>query len=297
MTDEARDLIIDEIPAFDEAPESGTPVEPETVTFQFPTPESSRVAIVGFATGHAHLAPFDDTDTEIWGINQLWKILPDRRFTRWFELHDLDSFYRTNDKHRAFLKAFDGPVYVREQDYALALEWGIENAQPFPHRVLLERFPPYFNNTVSWLVALAIMMNENSDVGYDWMGLYGVDMAQDHLLQAEYSEQRPSCEYFIGVAAGRGIEVYLPHGADLLKATHLYGFEDSGPVLEKMGSRFTELGQNKERLRSDLAQLEAQSKQLLGQLSQMDGAMQEITYWRKNWLTLPDTEPHPGGAT
>jgi len=558
MSDEAtqpepvdeRDAIIAELPTFDDAPEK--------VTFQFPMPEKKRVAIVGFATGHSHQAPFDDEETEVWGINRLWKQLPDKRFTRWFELHDLDTFYRTDDEHRAFLKAFQGPVYVREQDYALALEWGIETAQPFPHKVLLDTFWPYFNNTISWLVALAILMNETwPDNRYEWMGLYGVDMAQDHLLQAEYcfgpdvrvltadlrwvaasairlgdklvgfdediplelrnrqwrtatvqsvqeiirpcyeltlangtkmvaskehrwltqgkstqhrwsvtndltapsdnpdrqsgllqvvdtwtedrsweagylgaafdgeghlsqyrrnnksgprgwvtvlgfaqrtnemsdavldaadllgfrfgkaqlmsgsdtwrfqiaggrreimrflgsvrprrllpkfdpdklgqftvqdvvkvvqkeyigdqpvigigtdqgtiiaegiashnSQQRPSAEYFIGLAAGRGIEIYIPHGSDLMKATHLYGYEDSGPVMEKMGSRFVELGQNKERIRNDLGQLQQQAKVLEGQLSQMDGAMQEITYWRKNWLTLPNTESHPGG--
>ncbi len=284
-----RDAIIDEVPTFDGE------ASPDRVSFQFPKPDLKRVAIVGFATGHAHLAPFDDETTEIWGINRLWKTLPDKRFTRWFELHDLDKFYRNDDEHRKFLQAFEGPVYVREQDYALALEWGIETAQPFPHHILLDKLWPYFNNTISWLVALVVLMNETwPDDRYEWMGLYGVDMAQDMLLQAEYSQQRPSCEYFIGLAAGRGIEVYLPHGADLLKATHLYGYEDSGPVLEKMGSRYVELGQNKERIRNDLDQIEKQKITLLGQLSQMDGAMQEVTYWRKNWLTIPDTEAHPG---
>lgn len=299
--DERRAIIADNIerleahqddPTFNDVPDDAK------VTFKFPMPEKKRIAIVGFATGHAHQAPFDDEDTELWGINRLWKILPDKRFTRWFELHDLDAFYRTDDEHRAFLKAFQGPVYVREQDYALALEWGIETAQPFPHHLLLNRFWPYFNNTISWLIALVILMNETwPDNQYEWLGLYGVDMAQDSLLQAEYSQQRPSAEYFVGIAAGRGIDIYIPHGSDLMKATHLYGYEDSGPVLEKMGARFTELGQNKERLRNDLGQLEQQTKTLLGQLSQMDGAMQEITYWRKNWLTLPDTEAHPGGET
>ncbi len=289
---------IGELVAFD-APDSETvgadaAVEVEELTFQFPEPLQKRVAIVGFATGHAHLAPFDDPNTEIWGLNQLWKVLPDRRFDRWFELHDLDLFYRTNAEHRSFLKAFDGPVYVRAQDYELALEWGIENAVPFPDEIVVSQFLPYFNNTVSWLIALAILMNDNDrnhgGDGYDWMGLYGIDMAQDHLLQAEYSEQRPSCEYFIGLATGRGIEVYLPKGADLLKTSHLYGYEDSGPVLEKMGSRFQELGRNKEQIRSNLTQLESQRKVLEGQISQMDGAMQEVTYWRKNWSTL-NAEP------
>ena len=265
---------------------TAAPVEGAAVPleFTFPTLETSKVAIVGFASGHAHKAPFSDPQVETWGINQLWKVLPDRRWTRWFELHSLYDFYHANDPHREFLQAFDGPVYVRESDYKLALEWGITTAQPFPHRVLLDQFRPYFTNTISWLIALAIMMRP------DWMGLFGVDMAQDHLLAAEYSEQRPSCEYFIGIAEGLGIETSIPNGSDLVAGTHLYGYEDSGRVMEKMQSRYVELGSNKDQLGQQVAQLKAQIDQLEGNMAAMAGAQQEVTYWRKNWLTLPATE-------
>jgi len=217
----------------------------------------------------------------------LWKVLPDRRWDRWFELHSLWEFYHANEPHKDFLRSLaakDVPVYVREQDYALALEWGITSAQPFPHRVLLEQFRPYFTNTISWLLALAIMMRP------EWLGIYGVDMAQDHLLAAEYSEQRPSCEYFIGLAEGVGMEVFIPGGSDLVAGTHLYGYEDSGRVLEKMTSRFVELDTNKAQLAAQAAQLESQVAQIRGNMSALQGAQQEITYWRKNWLTLPATE-------
>ncbi len=261
---------------------------PALLEFDYPQRRCDRVAIVGFANGHHYQAPFGDSEVETWGLNRLWVELPDRRWDRWFELHDLNQFYANDQDHRNFLKAFPGPVYVREQDYPLALEWGIETAQPFPHRQLLQWFRPYFNNSISWLVALAITMD------FNWMGLYGVDMAQDTMLQAEYSMQRPSCEYFLGIAEGRGTEIVIPGGADLLKATHLYGYEDSGPVLEKMTSRWQELGQHKERVRGQLRQMtsefEAQKLALEGQLSNLDGAMQEVTYWRRNWLTLPGVD-------
>jgi len=260
---------------------------PASLDFQFPTLTKKKVAVVGFATGSAHKAPFGDEAIETWGINQLWKVLPDRRWDRWFELHSLWEFYHANEPHKDFLRSLaakDVPVYVREQDYMIALEWGISTAQPFPHRILLEQFRPYFTNTISWLLALAIMMRP------DWLGIYGVDMAQDHLLAAEYSEQRPSCEYFIGLAEGLGIEVSIPNGSDLVAGTHLYGYEDSGRVLEKMTSRFVELGANKDQLAQQAAQFKAQAAQAEGQIAAMTGAQQEIGYWRKNWLTLPATE-------
>ena len=260
----------------------GSGVELDT-EFHFPTLEKPKIAIVGFAAGHAHKAPFSDPDVEAWGINQLWKILPDRQFDRWFELHSLYDFYHANPAHKEFLREFKGPVYVREQDYALALKWGIDTAQPFPHRILTEQFRPYFTNTISWLLALAIMMHP------EWLGMYGIDMAQDHILAAEYSSQRPSCEYFMGLAEGFGIELVVPNGSDLLAASHLYGFEDSGRVLEKMGSRYVELGANKEQIMGQMNQIESQLASLRSTMSQMDGAQQEVNYWKKNWMTPPAT--------
>jgi len=257
---------------------------PTELEFAFPTLTKPKVAIVGFASGHAHKAPFGDDGIEKWGINQLWKVLPDRPFDRWFELHSLWEFYHANPGHQEFLRTFPGPVYVRAQDYRLALEWGIATAQPYPDQVILGQFRPYFNNTVSWLIALAIMMRP------EWLGMYGVDMAQDTLLTAEYSEQRPSCEYFLGIAEGLGIETYLPGGSDLLKSTHLYGYEDSGPVLEKMMNRWNELSANQQKLQAEIGELESRASALRGTMTQMEGAKHEVSYWRKNWLTLPAGE-------
>ena len=43
---------------------------------------------------------------------------------------------------------------------------------------------------------------------------------------SEYHHQRPSCEYFLGIAVGMGIKVYIPPEADLLKTRFLYGFQE-----------------------------------------------------------------------
>jgi hypothetical protein len=43
---------------------------------------------------------------------------------------------------------------------------------------------------------------------------------------SEYASQRPSCEYFLGVAKGRGCEIFLPKTSDLLKVRWMYGYED-----------------------------------------------------------------------
>jgi len=71
------------------------------------------------------------------------------------------------------------------------------------------------------------------------MHLYGVDMAQDSVLETEYSYQRPSCEYLLGIAVGRGIKVETAPGSDLLKADRLYGFDSNQLRVRMMARRRT----------------------------------------------------------
>lgn len=253
-----------------------------------------RIAIVGFAEGHRQMAPFDDPSWEMWGMNRLHAVMPDKRWDAWFDLHPLDRFYlgpngERDEEHIAFLKAFAGPVYVRAEDLGLALEWGIVNAVPFPRHELEQRFGFYMTNTVSWLLALAITTDPNV------IGVYGVDMAQDTLQNAEYSAQRPSCEYFLGIAAGMGIEIILPSHSDLLRTVEQYGWEDNDFLREKTIGRMQELGMRKENFKQQLAQEEAAVNQgranwerrrieLISAINQLDGALQECTYLLKNHM-------------
>jgi hypothetical protein len=243
-----------------------------------------KVCIVGFADGHRAEAPngpeYDDS-FEYWGINRLHAVMPDRTWSRYFEIHDLEQFYAEDDQHKKFLHDFAGPVYIRADDMG---RFDIPNAVPFPKELMLETFGSYFTNTISWLLALAIFME------YKEIHVYGVDMAQDQLLQAEYSHQRPSCEFFLGVATGRGIEVVLPKGSDLLTASHLYGYESSEGIRGKWESRLAELGQRKAQMHAELAKIDNQRGQLIAGVNQMDGAMQECTYNIKNHLT-PEATP------
>ena len=278
---------------------------------QRPIPErvADRICIVGFADGHRDQAPFGQDGYEFWGLNRLHAVMPDKPWTRWFELHDL-AMYADDPQHQKFLHDFQGPVYIRPEDMGVL---DIPNAVPFPKARILERYPAYFTNTVSWLIAMAIEMFDDDaelvkaliergispETVSELLGksalqtetltlmekelhVYGVDMAQDHVMQAEYAEQRPSCELFLGVASASGIGVKMPEGTDLLRASHLYGFEDPGPYHSKKSARFMELGQRKETIKGQLGQLEGQSKHLVASLNQLDGAMQEINYDLRN---------------
>jgi len=252
-----------------------------TVTSEDITPPfiktASRVCIVGFADGHRADAPFDEPDMEFWGLNRLHTVLPDKTWHRWFELHDLEKFYGQDQEHQTFLKAAQFPIYVRPQDMQIAEQWGID-AVPYPRDQIVATFQPYFTNTVSWLLAMAIMME------FEEIHLYGVDMAMDNVLQAEYAEQRPSCEWLIGLAQGRGIKVVLPPGSDLMKASHLYGFDDD-EYRAKMSARVVELANRKEQIRGEMHQHKARADMLQARISELDGSMQECHYQLRNLIT------------
>jgi len=99
--------------------------------FAWPVRTKDKVAIVGFADGHRHLAPFDDPEWEIWGLNRLHQVMPGKRWDRWFEIHDVGMYLgeKPDEEHLAFLRTFPGPVYIRPQDMGRI---PIPSAQPYP---------------------------------------------------------------------------------------------------------------------------------------------------------------------
>ena len=124
-----------------------------------PNASKRKICIVGFADGHRDAAPWDDPDMEFWGLNRLHQVLANRmpKFNRWFELHSLNKFYieTKDEQHAGFLHEFPGPVYLRPDDMGMM---DIPNGEPFPIAALLDEFPNYFTNSISWLLALAILM-------------------------------------------------------------------------------------------------------------------------------------------
>ena len=258
----------------------------------YPARSKDKVAIVGFADGHRHLAPYRDPDWEIWGLNRLHQH-QEGRWNRWFEVHGLRKYYEDDPQHREWMRTCGIPIYVRPQDMGI---YDIPSAVAYPVEQVLSDFGRYFTNSISWMIALAIGM------GFKDIGLWGVDMAQDAVFPTnEYRQQRPSCEYLLGVAVGRGARIHLPPGSDLLKASHLYGLEDGDAMLGKRMSRMEELNRRKGTIRQQIEQLEQQKivmeKQYVDQkislvsaINQLDGALQEAVYEQVNLSPPPEFE-------
>lgn len=186
-----------------------------------------KVAIVGYTPSRKY-APFDDPEFEIWGMNDLYKHIP--RYTRWFDIHGDDVVEAsekegekpgrdTREKRINTFKTMLCPIYMTEKHP------DVPNSVAYPLDEILDHFgncfkkpkhAKYFTNTVSYMIALAIYE------GAEELHIYGIDMA----TSTEYETQKPSCEFWLGVAAGRGIKIHVPDEADLLKAKFLYGYEE-----------------------------------------------------------------------
>ena len=206
------------------ATKKGGKVHPKTAA----KPEK-KIAIVGCSDSKDE-APYDDESWELWAMNNAYSHV--RRRTAWFEIHPVKfengTYWRRKlikpgifkwatdfrgapvEKYLNDLAILDVPVYMQQK-------WDIiPKSEPYPLQKIIETFGNYFTNSVSYMIALAIYQNATE------IGCYGVDMATG----SEYGPQRPSCEFFLGVAAGMGIKITIPKVADLLKTKFLYGFQE-----------------------------------------------------------------------
>ena len=219
-----------------------------------------RVALIGFAESWKE-APWNDENVEVWILNEFWKYAP--RWDRCFEIHDAETLGVTKrnleegemKRHLEWLSQNHGTkrIYMRPE----FCDGRFPNAEPLPLDDMCKRFRAgrYYTSTIAYMVALAIME------GYEWIGLYGIDLASD----VEYVDQRPCAEYYIGIAEGRGIEIAFGATAAICKAGHLYGYER--PVKER-NPVYQAVKQHRDKVN-------AEREKALAMLNTFDGAIQE----------------------
>jgi len=248
----------------------------------FEIQKREKVAIVGCA-GSKTMAPFGNANEwEFWGVNNLHLTLPKAPWTRWFELHSItfngiqylrrgkpDFRGQLVQPYLESLNALNIPVYMQRP-------WNCcPHAVPYPLEAILKEFPrKYFTNTISWMLALAILE------GFKEIGIYGVDMAVSSPLRAqnEYSHQRPSCEYFIGIAEGRGIKVHLPDECDLLKSRFLYAIDE--PAENAFNKKLVDM---QKAMQQRLNEADAKERMSNKQKEQYIGAISAIQEISKIW--------------
>jgi hypothetical protein len=208
-------------------------------------------------------------DVEVWALNDCYSFVQ-RPWDRWFEVH-AESIWRPMDgpKHDEFLRTGVSPFQetcVPREGSRIHMLWGTRYgnrpvpkdeyplAEPYPFEAIEEAFGrannkdhPYLTSSIDYMLALAVLE------GYDEIRVYGIN----HATTTEFTHQRPACEYWLGVAMGRGIRVVVPEDCPLLQAP-LYGPKRKGFV---DGPR---LETRRDRLRYEMEQVRQVAMQLEG---------------------------------
>lgn len=200
---------------------------------------TNKVYIIGCGATK-DLADINDKDAEYWGINNLCVRNMPIQWTRWFEIHDIwkdekQGWQRRGNKdfrgqevieYLKDLQKLNVPVYMQKSNEI------VTNAVPYPLAEIKAQFGDYLTNSISMMIGLALYE------GFDEILMYGVEMQHG----SEYYGQKPSVEYWIGLALGMGKKFHIPDESDLLKTKFTYGFEEQR--LNKFHKRLNRIKDN-----------------------------------------------------
>lgn len=257
---------------------------PATLPASPPTkPLPRKIALIGKAPSSVAFAPYDDPTWDVWILNTLGHAGEVPRWDRQFELHDLAlTKVKEYGDYYPWLTRQTRPVFLRDAPPA-----EFANGVQYPLGEILEHFKhlagrTYLTNTVSLMVALALFEHDLGEKTIE-IGLWGVDMAQHALRGAghvgwftsEYARQRPSVEYWLGVAEGMGIKVTIPSQSDILKAACIYGYHTT--------DRFKKFQARRNELNQRLANAQAQEVQRHDEALFLAGALEGMNY-DEQWL-------------
>ncbi len=151
-----------------------------------------------------HLIPYAarafEFHSDIWDVNsQSWRNTPDPKGCM--------------DNYKKMLKSIKCPLYMTKPSKDIPM------SRPFPFVEIVSKFGFYFDNSISYMIAMAIdeflKFQGNKELHF-----YGVDFNEER-----HTFQKGVCEYYVGMATTLGIKIFVSHGSSLLK-THdglLYG--------------------------------------------------------------------------
>jgi len=242
-----------------------------------------KVAIIGTAEPHWRSAPFADDSWQIWTCGGIFNVVP--RTDKHIEIHDKAETCRgwaQTPEQEASARAVywqwladKGPDAILKRRLPETPE-----ATEYPLQAVLHAFPDgYFTNSVSYMIALAIIE------GADEIGLWGIDMALSGSgVSDEYGVQRPSVEFYLGIAMASGIKLHLPPETTLLKCRRLYGFDgpsDDG-FNRAAAAKVDELLNRQQEIKKAIAQMQASIAEAERDLRGSQWALEVAGYFQRN---------------
>jgi len=147
----------------------------------------------------------------------------------------------------------------------------IPNSMTYPIKEIQKKFSTYtgvkyFTSTISYMIALAIYL------GYEEIISYGVHMAATD----EYGDQRQSCEYWSGVANGKGVIITYPPESTICRTAYLYGYEQESSMIAQLKKR-------KAGIEAGVTQLKTKMETLKKDIAQNEGAVKEMEWEIQRW--------------
>jgi hypothetical protein len=186
------------------------------------------VVIVGNSFLNSSLAPFEkcvpysDADSDIWAFNTGAMRKP--RITAAFQMHEPNKFFDKNTpaalkaNYLDWLQNLNNPVYMRKhyEEYPTSIAYPFQDAFALTQNVrqglIKLETVNLFCSSVDWAIALGILQERKR------IDIYGVEMG----LASEYEQQRGSYLFWVGLVAGRGIELNI-HCGDSIFRKPIYG--------------------------------------------------------------------------
>ena len=185
--------------------------------------QRDKVVVGGFSPTTKHLYPYPDAKADgydIWGCNELGMQSP--RMDVMFEIHDMafpefvNSF--RNKAYIDWMKAATIPILMVKHYPEILM------SIPYPVNQILQEFGGFFNNTISFMLALAIHLK------YKEIQLIGIDMSHP----SEWDQRASVCMLLgqiVGMFKTQGWpKLVIPPEALILKCPYLYGFQNATPM-------------------------------------------------------------------
>lgn len=156
----------------------------------------------------SHSIPFVAPHVKEGRVNRWWQMHHRWRFTR--------RLTRLSDDHWTWLQEVeDVPRIFMQRHYK-----DIPNSEGFKIKEISEMFigdklprgagyvQTYYTNTFSYMLAQVLYEKEMGIKNWERIEIYGCELEQ---LETEYFRQRPGMEWWLGLCAAKGVEVYFPH--------------------------------------------------------------------------------------
>lgn len=180
-----------------------------------------KIALVG-TSDNAKEALSLGSDWEIYTLNGAWGYIPPERIATHFELHDIEYLLKLANLEPEYFRVLHklGNKTVLKQPHPQ-----YPDAQPFRIDKVLDTYPERFLTSTPAMVLAYVLATypELTD-----LGIFGIDMC----AKDEYRDQRECFYYYLGIAKGRNINIHMPASCPLIKADHIYSYEQPSPVMQ-----------------------------------------------------------------